>query len=74
VDRKLQALTAESRGAARILSILPLFVIGLQAFLNPKQLQFLIADPVGRTVIGYCLISMFIGLMVIRRMSRLTGD
>jgi tight adherence protein B len=74
VDRKLQALTSESRGAARILSVLPIFVIGLQAFLNPRQIQFLIGDPVGRTVIGYCAISMFIGLMIIRRMSRLTGD
>ncbi|MDR1658291.1 MAG: type II secretion system F family protein [Deltaproteobacteria bacterium] len=73
-ERRLQALTAETRGSARILSVLPIFVIGLQAFLNPKQLQFLIADPLGRTVLGYCLVSMWIGLLVIRRMSRLLGD
>ena len=72
VARKLKALTAESRAAARVLSFLPLFIIGLQALLNPQQLQFLINDPLGRIVIGYCTLSMAAGILIIRRMSRLS--
>jgi tight adherence protein B len=74
VARKLQGLTAESRSAATVLSLLPIFIIGLQAFLNPSQLRFLLSDPVGRTVVAYCVCSMVAGLVVIRRMSRLTVE
>ena len=52
VARKLKALTAESRAAARVLSFLPLFIIGLQALLNPQQLQFLINDPGDTPLLG----------------------
>jgi tight adherence protein B len=71
VDRKLQALTSESRSAARILTILPFFVIGLQAFLNPRQISFLFSDPTGRSVLAICAICMWLGVMIIRRMSKL---
>ena len=71
VDRKLQALTSESRGAARILTALPFFVIGLQALLNPKQISFLFTDPAGRTVLAVCAMCMWAGVVIIRRMSRL---
>ncbi|MDR1046032.1 MAG: type II secretion system F family protein [Candidatus Adiutrix sp.] len=71
VSRKLQALTAESRASARVLSFLPLFILGLQAFLNPGQLKFLLEDPAGRAVLGLCAASMAAGLFIIRRMSRL---
>jgi tight adherence protein B len=74
VDRRLQALTSESRGAARILTILPIFILGLQTFLNPAQMRFMLEDPTGRSVLGYCAISMSIGLLIIRRMSRLLED
>jgi tight adherence protein B len=73
VDRKLRALTSESRSAARILTALPFFVIGLQAFLNPKQVAFLLSDPAGRTVLAVCAVMMWLGLMTIRRMSRLAS-
>jgi tight adherence protein B len=71
VDRKLRALTAESRSAARILSALPFFVLGLEALLNPRQLSFLFSDPTGRTVLVVCAICMWAGLVTIGRMSRL---
>ncbi|MDR1608093.1 MAG: type II secretion system F family protein [Deltaproteobacteria bacterium] len=71
VDRKLQGMTAESRGAARILTVLPIIVIGLQTFLNPKHLQFLLNDPSGRLLLGYAAVSMGAGFLIINRMSRL---
>lgn len=71
VDRRLRGLTAESRASARILSFLPLVIVGLQAFLNPAQFDFLLSDPTGRLILGYCAGSIVIGLLIIRRMSRL---
>jgi tight adherence protein B len=72
--RKLQGLTAESRGAARILATLPIFVIGIQAFLNPSLLSFLFKDPNGRLLLGYAIISIGAGILIINRMSRLLED
>jgi tight adherence protein B len=71
VDRKLRGLTSESRASATVLSFLPLIIIGLQAFLNPGQFAFLLDDPTGRFILGYCTISIVAGLLIIRRMSRL---
>ncbi len=71
VDRKLQALTSESRAAARVLCALPFFIIGLQLFLNPRQMDFLLYDPTGRTVLGCCIACMIVGLLIVRRMSRM---
>ncbi len=71
VERKLQALTAESRAAARVLCVLPFFIVGLQVFLNPSQMRFLLNDPSGRMVLGCCAACMVAGLLIIRRMSRL---
>jgi tight adherence protein B len=72
VDRKLRGLTAESRGAARILMVLPVVVIALQAFLNPSHLSFLLTDSIGRLLLGYAAVSMTAGFLIIQRMSRLT--
>ena len=55
IDRKLKALTSESRASARVLCLLPVFILGLQAFLNPSQLLFLVNDPAGRIVAGCAL-------------------
>lgn len=70
IDRKLKALTSESRASARVLCLLPVFILGLQAFLNPSQLLFLVNDPTGRIVAGCALGCMLMGFIVIQRMSR----
>ena len=70
IDRKLKALTSESRASARVLCLLPLFILVLQGFLNPSQVLFLLHDPTGRVLAGYCLVSMVAGFVVIQRMSR----
>jgi tight adherence protein B len=71
VDRKLRGLTAESRSSARILMILPVIIIGLQTFLNPGHLDFLLTDHTGRILLGYVSISMLAGFLIIQRMSNL---
>ena len=69
VDRKLEGLTAESRASARVLCLLPLFLMGLEFFLNPSHLYFLVNDPTGRIVTGLCLTLMVCGFLIIQRMS-----
>lgn len=70
VDRKLEGLTAESRASARVLCLLPLFLMGLEFFLNPSHLYFLVNDPTGRIVTGACLAVIVCGFLIIQRMSR----
>ena len=50
--------------------LLPVFILGLQAFLNPSQLLFLVNDPAGRIVAGCALACMLAGFIIIQRMSR----
>ena len=69
-QRRLSALTAESRSAARIVAAMPLIVLLVQALTNPQQLQFLWQDDTGRVVGMYASASIVLGLFIIRRMSR----
>ncbi|WP_432721418.1 type II secretion system F family protein [Jeongeupia wiesaeckerbachi] len=69
-QRKLSALTAESRAAARIVAAMPVVILGLQAFTHPEHLQFLLRDASGRLVAAYAITSIVGGLLLIRRMSR----
>jgi tight adherence protein B len=71
VERKLKGLTAETRSSARILMLLPIIVIGLQMFINPNHIEFILIDPVGRILLGYVAISMLAGFLIIQRMSSL---
>lgn len=70
LDRRLAALTAESRASARILCAMPFFILGLQAFLNPGQLSSLISDPTGQIIIAYAAVSMLAGFAVITKLTR----
>ncbi|WP_197034981.1 type II secretion system F family protein [Herbaspirillum sp. RV1423] len=68
---RLRALTAESRAAARILGALPIIILLLQAWLNPRQFYFLLNDPIGHLILIYAATSIVTGLAVIWRMARL---
>lgn len=73
VARKLLVLTSETRSAAKVLSILPFFVLGLQFLLNPRNFDFLVSDETGKTILFVCLSSMLIGIFIINRMSNMRG-
>lgn len=73
VARKLLVLTSETRSAAKLLSILPFFVLGLQFLLNPKNFQFFVNDETGKTILFVCLACMMIGIFIINRMSNMGG-
>lgn len=71
VNRELLALTAEVRTSAKIFVLLPLFVAGALFAIHPSYISFFGSDPTGQVILASSAASLFIGLAIMRRMSRL---
>jgi tight adherence protein B len=72
--RELRALTAETRFSAIILSILP---VGLSIYVylqNPGYYTEIIADPTGKTMLLVSLGMQILGILVLVKMMRSTGE
>lgn len=69
-DRKALALTAEVRTSAAILTTLPFFVAGAILVLRPGYLVPLVEAEVGRTMLTFGVISLVLGVIVMRRLAR----
>lgn len=69
-QRKVRALTSEARVSAFILGGLPFVVTFLIAMLRPDYLTPLIADPLGRTLLGLALGNFGVGILVMRSLSQ----
>lgn len=67
---KIKALSSEARASAWIIGSLPFIVMLLMYFLNPGYLDGLIADPTGRVLLGFALLSELIGVAVMVRMTK----
>ena len=71
VHRQVRTLSAEGRMSARVLTSLPLLVIvGLQ-FTTPDYLTPMLTDPLGLLLIGVAATLIMVGLLVIRRMTKM---
>ena len=68
--RQLEILTSEPRASAKVVALIPLALIGVQAVVNPAGFQFLLNDPDGRMVLTYAVVSILLGLVIVRRMTR----
>jgi tight adherence protein B len=71
LEAKVNALTSEARFSGLILGGLPLFVAAAVLAMRPNYLQPLLVDPLGRTLLGYAVLSYVLGAVVLRRMSKL---
>lgn len=69
-SRELEILTAEPRTSAKVVAVIPLALIGIQAAVNPAGFHFLFNDPDGRMVLAYAVVSIVLGLAIVRRMTR----
>lgn len=67
---KIKALSSEARASAWIIGSLPFIVMLLMYFLNPGYLDGLIADPTGRVLLVFALLSELIGVAVMVRMTK----
>jgi len=65
---KVQGLTAEGRFSALILSLLPLVTFLALFFMNRKYVMTLFSDPMGIKMLTGALISIGIGIFIMKRM------
>ena len=72
-EKKVKALTAQGRMSAYVLIAMP-FLMALAIFaINPKYMQILWTDPIGRMMIAIGLVSMAFGAMIIRKIVAFKG-
>jgi tight adherence protein B len=67
---KVKALSSEARASAWIVGLLPFAMLALLLVVNPTYIASLFDDPRGLVLIAAGLVSQFIGVMVMRTMSR----
>lgn len=68
---KIKVLSAEGRISAIMLSALPFAVAGVLYFINPEYMSLLWTTEIGRTMAWGAVISMFIGIVSMRRMVKI---
>lgn len=66
IRRKAVVLTSEIRSSAKVMAALPFAVAGIMFFINPGMTDFYLHDFAGQIVLGFCILSIVIGLMIIR--------
>jgi tight adherence protein B len=64
---KIQALSAEGRLSALILTLLPFFVFGTLLVISPRYLDPLLYNPSGQMIIGVALFNIIVGLLWMRK-------
>lgn len=68
IKRKTQALTSESRGAAKILAALPFIMLIILRSFAEENFNYLFTADYGRIIVCYVVISVTIGFVIIKRM------
>lgn len=70
--RKAVVLTSEIRSSAKIMAALP-FVVGIaMVFLHPKMVDFYLHDLTGQIILGCCLLSIAVGLLIIKEIANIS--
>jgi tight adherence protein B len=67
----VRTLSAEGKLSAIILIALPFFFATVITFMNPKYINTLIFDPVGKMMVFFAMLMMVIGTFVITRMIKI---
>ncbi|OUR80199.1 hypothetical protein A9Q83_01870 [Alphaproteobacteria bacterium 46_93_T64] len=64
-EKRVKAATSEARTAAKVVALIAGLAVLSMFFLNPTQFQFLLADPSGQMMLGYCVASVLLGFIAI---------
>ena len=67
-EGKVRTLSAEGRLSAIILIALPFCIAGWLQFSNPKYLETLVTDPIGKVMIFGAVLMMIMGILVMKKM------
>jgi tight adherence protein B len=70
-EGKVRTLSAEGRLSAIILIALPFFIAGWLQFSNPKYLETLVTDPIGKVMIIGAVLMMIMGILVMKKMVKI---
>jgi tight adherence protein B len=70
VHRQVDTLTAQSKLSARILAVLPLLVFGAIVSMDREFIQPMLAEPVGRFMLGYAAGSVALGYLLLMRIAK----
>ncbi|MEJ2731580.1 MAG: type II secretion system F family protein [Deltaproteobacteria bacterium] len=70
-EGKVRTLSAEGRLSAIILIALPFFIAGWLQFSNPKYLETLLTDPIGKVMIIGAVLMMIMGILVMKKMVKI---
>lgn len=68
---KTRALTAQGRAASKIIAMVPLVVMGALKLVGPDYVNVLFETPVGQRILAIAGTMVFVGLIIIARMSKL---
>ena len=71
MSRDVRTMTAQGRLSGLVLTALPFIVGGASYVLNPTYFQPMVTNPTGQLMLGYALVSVIFGHLVIQRIARL---
>lgn len=66
---KIKALTSESRAASKIVAAIPCFSALGMYYLNKPHVMLLVEEPVGQNMLIYCVVSITIGMLIIKKLT-----
>ncbi|MCG3180094.1 MAG: hypothetical protein BIFFINMI_02448 [Phycisphaerae bacterium] len=67
LEKQVDTLTAQGRAAARMMAIMPMFIILILWMIDPRGVGMLFTDPVGKTILLIVVVLIFLGFLWIRR-------
>jgi len=70
-EGKIRVLSAEGKLSAIVLVALPFVITLALQFISPEYMETLFSEPTGRMVIGVAMITMLMGIIVIRGMIKI---
>lgn len=68
---KVRVLCSEGKLSAWILSTMPFLLAAIMYYMNPKFMAPLWTDPMGMTIIKYMLILMGVGVLILRKITKI---
>nr|WP_087025214.1 type II secretion system F family protein [Thaumasiovibrio subtropicus] len=71
MESRIRTITSESRTSARVLSCLPFVLMGVLYTSAREHFDYLFTDDKGQWILFYVVISVFVGLLLIRQLTRM---
>lgn len=67
IKGEIKTLTAQGRISGMIVALLPVFLTGVIALMNPSYISLLFTHPVGLLLVGGAVVSETVGILLIRK-------